>query len=182
MKGMIFTEFMGMVENRWSLDMVDTIIARSGVPSGGAYTAVGTYPHEELVALVMSLSQESGIQVPDLIRAYGQHLFGRFADLYPRFFEDIKGCFHFLSGIEDIIHAEVRKLYPDADLPTFKVSQAPGRMELAYFSTHPFADLAQGLIEGCLAHFGEDITLTREPGTELGGAQARFTLVARGQA
>lgn len=180
MKGMVFTEFMDLVESNWSLDMVDTLIERSGVASGGAYTAVGTYPHEEMVALVVALSEETGIAVPDLIRTFGKHLFGRFAQLYPRFFHGIEGSFQFLGGIEDVIHAEVRKLYPDASLPTFEVEETPGRLVLTYISGHPFADLAEGLIEGCIAHFGEDIELTREDVTDIPGAQARFTLRRKG--
>lgn len=180
MKGMVFTEFMDLVEDKWSLDMVDTIIAQSGVASGGAYTAVGTYPHEEMVALVVALSKETGIAVPDLIKAFGSHMFSRFAKLYPRFFKDAQNSFQFLSGIEDIIHAEVRKLYPDAELPTFKVKDSPGRLELTYFSPHPFADLAQGLIEGCIAHFAEDIAVVREDVEGIPGAQARFILTREG--
>lgn len=179
MKGMVFTEFMDMVESRWSLDMVDAIIARSGVASGGAYTAVATYPHEELVALVQALSQESQLAIPDLIRAYGHHLFGRFVQLYPRFFQEIRGSFHFLAGIEDIIHAEVRKLYPDAELPTFVVEQSPGLLVLTYYSDHPFADLAHGLIEGCVNHFGDDVSVIRDAVGDLKGAQARFILEAK---
>lgn len=180
MKGMVFTELLEMVENTWSLDMVDAIIARSRVPSGGAYTAVGTYPHQEIVALVAALSQETGMPVADLVRAFGKHLFGRFVVAYPRFFEGMEGSFEFLSGIEDVIHAEVRKLYPDAELPTFEVEAGHQSLTLTYFSEHPFADLAQGLIEGCVAHFGENVQVTRLPAPDLPGAQARFVLVKQG--
>lgn len=179
MKGMVFTELMEMVESTWSMDMADAIIHRSQVPSGGAYTAVGTYPHEEIVALVTALSAGTGMAVPDLVRAFGKHLFGRFAVAYPRFFQGIEGSFQFLSGIEDVIHAEVRKLYPDAELPTFEVEAGAGTLSLTYFSEHPFADLAQGLIEGCIAYFGEAIEVTREPVPNLPGAQARFILQRR---
>ena len=176
MKGMVFTEFMEMVEGTWSLDMVDRIIADSNVASGGAYTAVGTYPHEEMLALVSALSRATGTPVADLVRAYGKHLFGRFALAYPRFFRGMPGCFEFLSGIEDVIHAEVRKLYPDAELPTFIVERGEDSLRLTYISAHPFADLAQGLIEGCVAHFGEAIEVRREAVGGIPGAQAGFIL------
>jgi hypothetical protein len=179
MKGMVFTEFMDMVEATWSLDMVDTIIAHSNLASGGAYTAVGTYPHEEIVALVAALSAETSIPVPDLIHAFGKHLFGRFAALFPRFFKEESNSFQFLSGIEDIIHAEVRKLYPDAELPTFEVETTPGRLVMTYISNHPFADLAHGLIEGCVQHFGENVDIIRESVTGRPGVQARFILVQK---
>ncbi len=176
MKGMVFTEFMEMVEATWSLDMVDAIIARSQVESGGAYTSVGTYPHQEIIALVDALSAETQTPAADLVRIYGKHLFGRFALAYPRFFDGITDSFQFLGGIENVIHAEVRKLYPDAELPTFEVEAAPGRLTLTYFSDHPFADLAQGLIEGCIQHFGESVSVQREAAPDLPGAQACFVL------
>jgi hypothetical protein len=176
MKGLIFTEFLEMVETVWSLDMVDQIIARSQVASAGVYTSVGNYPHQEMVALVVALSEDTQTPVEQLIRTFGRHLFGRFAALYPRFFNGISDSFQFLGGIEDIIHAEVRKLYPEADLPTFIVETAPGRLTLTYFSEHPFADLAHGLIEGCLTHFDDKADLQREPAPRVPGAQARFVL------
>jgi hypothetical protein len=49
MKGMVFTEFLEMVEAKFSADMVDDIISDSDLPNGGAYTSVGTYDHSELV-------------------------------------------------------------------------------------------------------------------------------------
>ena len=52
MKGMVFTEFLEMVESTFSADMVDDIIDDSAPPSGGAYTSVGTYDHQELVGMV----------------------------------------------------------------------------------------------------------------------------------
>lgn len=67
----------------------------------------------------------------------------------------------------------------DAELPTFEVEQSADRMVMTYFSAHPFADLAHGLIEGCIAHFGEDITVTRENTPDHPGAQARFVLISQ---
>jgi hypothetical protein len=179
MKGIVFTEMMEMVETTWSLDMVDTIIARSQVASGGAYTAVGSYPHAEIVALVGALSEETGVPAPELIRRLGQHLFGHFTHTYPRFFQGMKSSFQFLSGIESVIHAEVRKLYPDAELPTFEVEPSHDRLVLTYHSEHPLDYLAQGLIEGCVTHFGESIEVSRENDNLLSGARARFVLIQK---
>ena len=49
MKGMIFTEFLDMVEERFGLAVADRIIEAGGSSTGGAYTAVGTYDHREMV-------------------------------------------------------------------------------------------------------------------------------------
>ena len=174
MKGIVFTEFLDMVETTWSLDMVDKLIEKAGV--AGAYTAVGTYPHGEMVALVRALSAETDTPVPDLIRSFGGHLFSRFALAYPRFFQGVADGFTFLAGIEDVIHAEVRKLYPDAQLPSFEIQRLPDGLAMAYFSEHPFSDLAHGLIEGCLRHFGEQASVEWRPPPPGSGAQVVFVI------
>ena len=56
MKGVVFTEFLEMVEDQFGYETVDAIIVNSKVPSEGAYTAVGTYPSSEIFSLVEHLS------------------------------------------------------------------------------------------------------------------------------
>ena len=176
MKGVVFTEFLGLVEEHFSADMVDDIIDDAHLPHGGAYTAVGTYPHEEIVAMVVALSKRSGVPARDLVRLFGEHLFTRFVAAYPSFFADVHSAFDFLNGIEDIIHAEVLKLYPDAQLPRFEIeSRTDDRMSLIYASPRHFEDLAEGLMRGCVAHFAEPISVTRED--TLADGRQRFVLL-----
>lgn len=172
MKGIVFTEFVDMVEARFSADMVDDIIDDAALPSGGVYTAVGTYDHAELVSMVVALSQRTGVAVPDLVRAFGRHLFGRFHAGYPGFFAGVTGAVPFLAGIEDVIHAEVLKLYPDAQLPRFECTLLPDGLAMVYRSPRHFDDLALGLIEGAVAHWGGGYAIAHEPFD--GGT--RFTL------
>jgi hypothetical protein len=180
MKGMVFTEFIEMVEDRFSIDTADRIIENAALPSGGAYTAVGTYDHHEMIALVTQLSAETGISVADLLRTFGKHLFGRFVGSYPQFFEGVQSTFDFLANIEGYIHVEVRKLYPDADLPTFEYDTSQrGRLIMVYKSTRPFAALAEGLLLGSIEHFGETVDVQREDLSEGRGMYVRFTLVHR---
>jgi hypothetical protein len=177
MKGVVFTEFLEMVEDLFSPEMSDRIIEASDLQSGGVYTAVGTYDHNELLQLVTQLSTVTGIAVPHLLHTFGKHLFGRFVVGYPQFFEGVKSTFAFLEHIEDYIHVEVRKLYPNADLPSFEYATSePRRLTMIYRSTRPFADLAEGLISGCIEHFGEQIAIQREDLSDGQGTCARFSL------
>lgn len=177
MKGVVFTEFMEMVEDRFSADMADDIIDDANLPSRGIYTAVGTYPHEEVVALVVALSQRTGLSVQDLLLTFGEYLFGSFAVGYPAFLAGISDPFVFLSGIEDIIHTEVRKLYPDAELPRFDVERHDERqLILLYDSRRHFEDLAEGLMRGCVTHFGGEVTIEREVVGEGDSRKERFVL------
>ncbi|MDX2029022.1 MAG: heme NO-binding domain-containing protein [Blastocatellia bacterium] len=177
MKGMVFTEFLDMVEEKFGMDVADQMITSCDLPSGGAYTAVGTYDHQEIVQLVIKLSQLSGVALPDLLRAFGQHLFGRFVVRFPEMFEGIDDAFTFLQRIESHIHTEVRKLYPDADLPHFDCTlTSPGELVMVYRSNRGMADLAEGLINGCAAHYNEPLRIHREDISEGAGTGVQFTI------
>ena len=161
MKGIVFSEFSEMVEEVFSPEVLDRIIDQADLPSGGAYTSVGTYDHVEMLALVTCLSAETGIAVDELVRTFGRRLAERFTVLYPGFFADVDNTFEFLETIEDHVHVEVRKLYPDAELPTFQATRDGDHLTMVYQSRRPFADLAEGLIAGCGEYFGESIDIER---------------------
>jgi hypothetical protein len=181
MKGIVFTEFLEMVEERFSPALADRIIGAANLPSGGAYTAVGTYDHGEMWSLVIELGKATGTPVPRLMHAFGEHLFGRFTIACPGFFAGVSSAFEFLQGLETVIHSEVRKLYPDAELPRFDIAErSADRMVMVYRSSRHFADLAEGLLRGCGQHFGEQLQIAREDLPAEHGSAARFTLTRSG--
>jgi hypothetical protein len=181
MKGIVFTEFLEMVESKFSPELADSIIDGADLPSGGAYTAVGTYDHSEMIKLVTSLSKETGIGTAELTRSFGEYMFERFYVLFPKYFEGVDSSFRFLELIENYIHVEVRKLYPEAELPSFECDTSqPGRLCLTYQSTRPFATLAEGLIRGCIAHFREAADIQVEDLSNGTGTAARFLITRRG--
>jgi len=144
MKGVVFTEFLSFVSERFGVDTVDDIIDDSDLPSGGAYTTVGTYNHAEMATLCGALSKRTGTPVADLIRGFGTHLSGTFARGYPAFFDRCGNFLDFLESIEGHIHVEVRKLYPDAELPTFRVEQrTPTQLIMEYRSPRRLSVLAE---------------------------------------
>jgi len=176
MKGMVFTEFLEMVESAHGYAMVDRIVEAAHLPSAGAYTAVGTYDHAEMWSLVSQLSHATATPVPDLMQAFGRYLVKRFAAGHGVFFQ-APGLFDFLASIDSVIHVEVRKLYPDAELPHFEVlERTPTRMVLVYRSPRHFGDLAEGLMRGSADHYGEPVRISREAVTEPSGSHIRFTL------
>ena len=176
MKGIVFTEFLEMVEDRFGVEVTDAIISNSELPSGGSYTAVGTYEHSEMVSLVTALHQKTQIAVPDLLRVYGEHLFGRFALLYPKFVGGNTTAFSLLESIQEGIHVEVLKLYPDAQLPRFTTERPQENvLVMHYNSKRKMADFAYGLIDGCIKHFGETASINMVFNDEE-GTSATFTI------
>jgi hypothetical protein len=163
MKGIVFTEFFDMVESRFGANMVDDIIDDCDLDNKGGYTSVGTYNHVELLALVGALGQKTNTSVKDLVHVYGHHLFFRFQALMPQFFEDRTNAFDFLKSVHNYIHVEVKKIYPDAQLPEFSTHMLDERsLVMTYVSKCPFADFASGLISGCIDFYKENIVVTCE--------------------
>lgn len=177
MKGMVFTEFLEFVERRFGEDMVDDVIEAADVPNGGAYTAVGTYSHGEMVSLVVALADKTGAPPETLVREFGEALSDTFAREFPDFFRRAGNLFDFLTSIEDHIHVEVRKLYPDAELPTFTVeSRTPARLVIVYRSPRKMGHLSEGLIIGSAKQFGVDVRVRTEPLEAGDGLAVRFTV------
>ncbi|MDB4260945.1 heme NO-binding domain-containing protein [Porticoccaceae bacterium] len=46
---MIFTSFLYLVEERYGIEMVEEVIAEAAPVSGGIYTTMGVYDHNELI-------------------------------------------------------------------------------------------------------------------------------------
>lgn len=180
MKGIVFIQFTDMVQEKWGEDMVEELIERADLDSGGAYTSVGTYRYHEMVSLITHLSDMSGIAPEDLQKAFGAYLFDRLSTKYSGFLEGKSDLFSFLESIEDTIHVEVKKLYPEAELPTFEHQRPKQNMlEMLYRSKRPFAALAEGLLRGAIAHFGEDVDLSRKDYEVSSGSKALFTLTKK---
>ena len=83
MKGVVFREFIDFVEDQAGEEVVEDMITRAAPASGAAYTAVGKYDWREMVQMVSALSDITQAPVPDLVRAFGRHLFGRLQSAYP---------------------------------------------------------------------------------------------------
>lgn len=179
MRGVVFTEFLDFVDAKAGPAMVEHMLDAVDLPSGGAYTAVGRYDHAELLAMLAFLHRETSADVGKMVHGFGMHLFGRFVAGYPAFFRDITSVFDFLETIEAHIHVEVRKLYPDAELPRLATERrGPASLVLTYESSRPFADLCHGLIDGAIAHFGGAHVLRRTELAVADGRAARFELAA----
>ncbi|MCG8699002.1 MAG: heme NO-binding domain-containing protein [Bacteroidales bacterium] len=176
MKGIIFKEFLVMVENTYGYKMVDDIITESGIKSRGAYTSVGTYDFSELVQLLVELYKKTGVDIPDLLKAYGEFLFSVFEKKYQHLFSEINNSFQFLANVENNIHIEVLKLYPEAELPRLTVEEMSyNRMVITYQSERKMADFAEGLMLGCFKHFDETVKIEKQA-INPDGSEVQFTI------
>ncbi len=177
MKGIVFVELIRMAESVMGEEAVDDILDKVDLESDGAFSAVGNYPCRELLKIVDAVGVELGAPSEVLHRQFGHWMFGRFVDGYPVFFEGKKDGFDMLESIENEVHVEVRKLYPDVELPSFATERLEdGRFKMVYSSERPLHHFCHGLIEACLQHFKEDASIEMTERTMGKGFCAEFVM------
>ena len=161
MKGIVFTEFLELVENEFGLEVVQQIIDECELDTEGVYTSVGTYSHKDMFKMVGKLSEIKGIPVPAVLTVFGEYFFTTLKTKYPVFVEK-PNLFSFLNSIDQYIHPEVLKLYPDAELPRFDAEiKSENEMMLNYRSSRKMSDVATGLIKGAANHFKENVDVVK---------------------
>ena len=175
MKGMIFTNFLGLLEETYGDEVLDQTIELSGVENDGAYTAVGNYPHTELAKMVATASELTGVSTSDLLVAFGGYTFVKLVGMLPELAENYTDTFDLIQHVQEVIHREVAKLYPDADLPELEVVLlSEDVLSVTYRSHRCLAGFARGMIQGCIGHFNENIEVSVSP--ESSASHAVFTL------
>ena len=92
MKGVVFNEFLEMVESKYGLTKLDQVIEGSDLKSKGIYTSIGNYESHEFFQLIGSLSKHTSIPTEDLLYDYGNHFFAFLAKTYPQIFKHLWPC------------------------------------------------------------------------------------------
>jgi hypothetical protein len=180
MRGEIFNELLEFAAESVGSGGTLALTTREG-RCVGRYDGARHYDLDELVHLVDQLATARGESRATVLSHFGAHLFRYFAALYPTFLTQASSAIGLLASIDTYVHGELRKLYPDAEFPAFECRPVPpAGLAMTYRSARPLADLAEGLIRGCIEHFGEPVGFAREelPGTP--GTVARFVLTPGG--
>lgn len=183
MKGIVFNLLEQVIRDEFGEDTLDDILD-SAVPDS-AYTAVGSYPDQEFLAIVGAASAKLEMPVDDLVRWFGVKAMEHFHRLYPQFFSPHDNARSFVLTLNDIIHPEVRKLFPGADVPDFDFDEdtdRPGAVSLGYVSPRKLCSFAEGLIEGAATHYGERVTMTQSSCMKRGDARCVINCAFEGVA
>lgn len=157
----MFVEFGTFVEQNYGLDVADRVLAKceSQLSTGGAYTSVGNYPHTEMLTLAVALCEDTGTDLGAMLHDFAGHVLGAFLRMHPEFFKTAS-LVTFLESLENKIHKEVRKIYPDANPPNVSVERTDnGGVEVFYKSHRPLAPLAHALLDHSIAHFQEKMNI-----------------------
>lgn len=175
MKGIIFNLLEEVVTAELGEQTWDALLEGAGL--NGAYTSLGSYDDAQLFKLVGVASQALGKPPADIVRWFGAKAIPLLALKYPAFFQRHESTRPFLLTLNSIIHPEVRKLYPGADVPDFDFdTTSPNTLVMGYRSKRKLCALAEGLIEGASAHFKESAHITQTQCMHRGDAACRLEI------
>lgn len=165
MKGIIFNLLEDVVTIRHGEAVWDRILESAGAE--GAYTSLGNYPDEEFVSLLGALARHDRKPESEVLKRFGQLSMPFLAERYPEFFTPHQHLRSFLLSLNDVIHAEVRKLYPGADVPMFDFETPAGAaghdtLIIRYRSKRRLCTLAEGFIAGAAQHFGQQVAVLQQ--------------------
>lgn len=162
MKGVVFDILRDMVEEEYGLEGWNAILEKSG--SNGLYISTESYSDDELMGLIAAASDVTGMATNDLVFAFGEYMVLQFYARFPIFFDRSKGLIDFLLSVDRIVHVEVRKLYPDANLPSFNYHRNDSQsVTMIYRSERKLCRLAEGLISGSAKYFKQPYTMIHDP-------------------
>lgn len=138
----------------------------------GGYTSIGDYPDEHLDALVRAAAARQGVPHDEVLRSLGRAAILGLAEQYPHFFTPHQRTRDFVLTLNDVIHAEVRKIHRNADPPRFVFSTDDvGDLLIEYHSRRGLCFLAEGMLGGAAEHFGEPARIEQDSCTHRGDSR-----------
>ena len=175
MKGIVFNLLEQVVVASHGEAAWDALLDKTGLP--GSYTSLGSYPDEEVLALVMAGSEALGKPPGEILRWFGREAMPLLAGHYPAFFKPHATTRSFVASVNSIIHPEVRKLYTGAGCPHFHFEDgADGALLLGYNSARRLCALAHGFIEGAADYFGETVKVEHPLCMHRGDARCQLAI------
>ena len=172
MKGVIFNIVEEIVVELFDADTWDDLLESAGLD--GAYTALGNYGEDELIAIVAEVASATDQGSDDVWRLVGRLALPKLASRIPASMVDGHDARTFLLSVNEIIHPEVRMIYPDAIPPVFTFTDGPEELLVVYRSARRLDALAEGLMRGCGDLFDQAVEVTQGNREGLSEDEVRF--------
>jgi hypothetical protein len=174
LKGIVFNLLEEIVAAQYGEDTWDDLLDDAGLD--GSYTSLGNYADEDLMQLVAAASVRLELPADDFVRWFGRSATPIFKQRYPDLFAPYNSTLPFVLTLNEIIHPEVRKLYPGADVPVFDFDTSSEVLVMGYSSSRKLCAFAEGLLQGAGDVFGEQVTISQPACMNRGDEQCRLEI------
>jgi len=154
MKGVVFNLLEAYIEENLGEGKYEEILDECTLMTKEPFVGPGTYPDQDLMAIVAETIKVAGVPLSEALRSFGRFCFHKLSVQYPGFVSPHSHPKPFLKSVESIIHVEVKKLYEDARPPGFTyMDPASNRLIIQYRSERRLCQFMEGLIDGVAAYY-----------------------------
>lgn len=183
MKGIVFNLLEQFITEKMGGEKYEEILAGCPLKTREPFVGPGSYPDEDLMALVNMTVEKMGVELPEALRAFGRFCVPKLAERFPIFMSPHNHPKPFLKTVGSVIHVEIKKLYPDAEPPSLTYDDpAPGQLIIRYKSKRRLCRFMEGLIDGVADYYDSPIRY-RQNGCMLeGGGACEFELTFSSEA
>ena len=157
MKGVLFNVVEAVITELDGADAWDDVLDASGV--SGAYTSLGDYPDGELSALVVATAARFKLSTDAVLVVAGRQGFRHLVAHHPELVSPYRDVLGLVADLNDVIHPEVRKLYPEATPPMFVSTPLDHGVVLEYRSSRGLCRLVEGLLQGAADYYGQTVAV-----------------------
>jgi hypothetical protein len=160
MHGIIHLQLQRFVESRYGAKSWRELNRRAGLDSR-VFTAVESYPDEDILRLVAEAVGLTGVPVSELLEAFGQFLVPTYLSVYGALVKPTWRTLDLLEHTEHTIHRVVRARQPGATPPELSVERASkNEVMVTYASRRRLCAVARGIIVGVAEHFRETVLIS----------------------
>jgi hypothetical protein len=176
MNGIVFTEFLKLVKDKFELDWVDRNISKFKRASNKVHTASVVYSFTEMLTLLQNLNQYTSISINNLCSVCGEYIFSVIQGSYPILLSTCNGPVEMLSSIEKHIHMEVKKVCSGSALPgSILEKKENNSVTILYKSSRVMHHFGSGLMNKTFEPFNSTATIELRK-VKADGSEARFII------
>ena len=175
MKGVVFNLLEEVVRKEFG--EAEWLRVRQDSDVDASFDSLTTYPDAVLRKLVAAVAKRAQKTPGEALQWFGRYSMPLLATRYAALFDSQNSTRSFILTLNDIIHPEVRRQFPGADVPIFDFdTSAPDALTVGYQSPRKLCALAHGFIEGAADHYGETVEVEQVTCMHRGDAKCVFQL------
>ena len=177
MHGIVLKQLKEFVIENYDRETWERLQHESGV-GGKVYVPVTEYPDEDVLALLETAVELTGLEQSELLRAFGTFLVAPLVETYGVHVNGDWDGLELIANVETYIHEALRakqlSTYTPPALESAWIDDE--RVLVVYDSDRKLCHLAKGIIEGVGEHFGEPLETTEESCMHDGATQCTFVV------
>ena len=159
MHGVVFGEMERFIAEKYGREQWTVLLNRAGLENR-IYLAMNEYPDAEMVTLLGSAAEMTGIESGALLESFGEFIAPALMKLYGHLLKPEWKTVDVIGNTEHAVHTVVRVKNPGAKPPLLKTQrESEDCVVLIYHSHRMMCRFAIGIAHGLAKHFGEKISV-----------------------